>query len=249
MGMAVTSSIVFACVAGGAMLGLYLRHLLPPEQLNDRSREVIKLGMGLIGTMTALLLGMQIGSAKDTYDEADSKIKEMAANIGFLDRMMANYGPETREGREALRSMVAQAVDRVWSKRVASLPSPTEGGGEALYRQLHELSPNGPTQAAFKAEALSVAGQMARARWLMFAQSNSSGSAVFMTIVVIWLVVVFISFGLLGTPNVTVVVTLLVCALSVSGAIGLIMELNRPFGGIIQVSSEPLLHALDLMGK
>lgn len=116
---------MFACVAGGAMLGLFLRNLLPADQLNERSREVIKLGMGLIGTMTALLLGMQIGSAKDTYDEADAKVKEMAANVGFLDRMMANYGPETKEAREALRGMVAHAVDQVWSKRIASLPSPT----------------------------------------------------------------------------------------------------------------------------
>jgi hypothetical protein len=82
----------------------------------------------------------------------------------------------------------------------------------------------------------------------MFAQSRGQGSSVFLAIVVVWLTVVFTSFGLLGKPNATVVTTLLVCALSVSAAIGLIMELSRPFGGLIQVSSEPLRQSLALLG-
>src|SRR5262245_29466756 len=235
--MTANTAIVFLCVVGGAALGLFLRSVLPPHHLSAESKDVIKLGTGVIGTMTGLLLGMQIGSAKDTYDIAEAKIKEIAAKFGLLDRAMANYGSETKEARQALRAIVAGGVEQIWSRGAVTLPSPT---GEAWYRQLQGLFPDDPVQAAFKAEAVSLATEIARIRWLMFAHSRSSGSTAFFAIVVFWLALVFTSFGLLGTPNVTVIVTLLVCALSVSGAIGLIMELNRPFGGVIQVSSEPL---------
>ena len=249
LGMIVTSSIVFLCVAGGAMLGLYLRDVLPAHHLSAESRDVVKLGMGLIGTMTALLLGMQIGSAKDGYDATDAEIKEIAGKIAFLDRVMANYGPETNETRQTLRAAVARALEQIWDKGApADLPSPTQAGGESLYLQLHQLSPDNAVKAAMKAEAITLATEVAALRWLMFAQSRGSGSMVFLVIVVIWLTLVFMSFGLFGVPNATVIVTLLICALSVSAAIGLIMELNRPFGGLIQISSEPLRTALTLLG-
>ena len=93
-----------------------------------------------------------------------------------------------------------------------------------------------------------MATEIGRTRWLMFAQSRSSRSMVFIAMVVFWLAVVFVSFGLLGTPNATVITTLLVCALSVSAAIGLIMELNRPLSGLIRISGEPLRQALNMMG-
>lgn len=251
MGMIITSSIVFACVAGGALLGLFLRSKLPPHHLCPESREVVKLGMGLIGTMTALLLGMQIGAAKNTFDSADTRVKEIASKIGFLDRVMAMYGPETQDSREALRTMVAGGLDTIWppSGGATALPSPVEKRGESLFQRLLELTPDHPTKTALKAEAITLATEVARIRWLMFAQSKSTGSFVFLGIVVFWLSVVFVSFGLLGRPNATVVTTLMVCALSVSAAIGLITELNRPFGGYIRISSEPLRHALSLMGS
>jgi hypothetical protein len=249
--MVATSSIVFACVAGGAMLGLFLRTVLPAHHLSAESRDVVKLGMGLIGTMTALLLGMQIGSAKDSYDNADAEIKEIAGKIGYLDRVLANYGPETAEARESLRAAVTRGIEQTWSRIAAAtaVPNPTAAGGESLYHEIQQLSPGSPTTVALKAEALSLNTEVARLRWLMFAQAGGSGSVVFLAIVVVWLTLVFMSFGLLGTPNATVIVTLLVCALSVSAAIGLVLELNRPFSGLIQLSSAPLQNALNLIGK
>lgn len=232
------------------MLGLYLRSILPDHHLSPESREVVKLGMGLIGTMTALLLGMQLGNAKETYDGVDAKIKDMAAKLSFLDRLMATYGPESKEARESLRSIVARGVDHLFPKDgvIASMPAPSADGGESWYHQIQALTPDTPAKAALKAEAVSLATEIGRIRWLMFAQSRGSGSLVFITMVVLWLAVVFISFGLLGTPNATVIVTLLVCAMSVSAAIGLIMELSRPLSGMIRISSEPLRQVLNMMG-
>jgi hypothetical protein len=200
--------------------------------------------------MTALLLGMQIGSAKDAYDNADAEVKEMAGKVIYLDRLLANYGPESAKAREIFRVSVSRGVDQVWPPRggAASFPSPIEVGGEALYHEPQALSPEGPAKAALKAEAIALALDIGRLRWLVFAQAKSTGSVVFLVLVVVWLTLVFASFGLLGTYNALVVVTLIVCALSVSTAIGLIMELNRPFGGLIQISSEPMRNAIGLMG-
>jgi len=86
-------------------------------------------------------------------------------------------------------------------------------------------------------------------RWLMFEQRGSSISLPFLVIVVFWLTIIFISFGLFAPANATVIATLFVCALSVSGSIFLILEMDRPFAGLIQVPSTPLHNALAHLGQ
>ena len=71
----------------------------------------------------------------------------------------------------------------------------------------------------------------------------------FLVVLVFWLTILFISFGLFAPPNATVIATLFVCALSVSGAIFLILELDQPFEGLIRISSAPLRNALAHLGQ
>lgn len=238
--------IVFLCISCGAIAGMKLRSTLPDHHLVADSMGVVKLGIGLIATMTALLLSMQNGAARATYDNTDRQIKEIAGKLGYLDRVLSNYGPEATEARRSLRDAVARGIQRTWSGRgtEVDLPNPTEN----VYHQLQQLSPNSATKAALKTEAIALASEISRVSWLMVAQAESSGPFVFRAIVVVWLTIVFAGFGMLGPRNATVILTLLVCALSVSVALGIIVELNRPFGGVVQVSNEPLRKVLTLMG-
>ena len=100
------SLIVFACVFGGALLGILLHAVLPQHHLSNETKDIVKLGMGLVGTMSALVLGLLVASAKGSYDAQSAELTQMSANIALLDRVLAHYGPETKETRDLVRGFV-----------------------------------------------------------------------------------------------------------------------------------------------
>ncbi len=116
------SLIVFACVFGGAVAGMLLRAFLPPDHLSAESKEVVKVGMGLVATMSALVLGLLVASAKSSYDAQSTELTEMSSKIVVLDRVLAHYGPETKEVRDVLRGTVARVLDEMWSKDRSGAP-------------------------------------------------------------------------------------------------------------------------------
>ena len=120
------SLIVFACVFGGALLGIFLHAVLPQNHLTNESKDIVKLGMGLVGTMAALVLGLLVASAKGSYDTQSAELTQMSANIALLDRVLAHYGPETKETRALLRGAVVRILDQMWSKDGPALPHPRQ---------------------------------------------------------------------------------------------------------------------------
>jgi hypothetical protein len=244
------SLIVFACVFGGGLLGLFLHAALPERHLSADSKTTVTLGVGLIGTMAALVLGLLISSAASSFDTQRNELTEGAAKVVLLDHVLGHYGPDAKEARALLRSTVASVVDRVWpegASRRAQL-EPNAAGGDILYEKILELSPKDDTQRTLKAQALNIALELVRTRWMMIEQQGVSISTPFLVVVVFWLTIIFISFGLFAPPNATVTVTFFVCALSVSSAIFLILEMYSPFTGLIQISSTPLRNALAHLG-
>jgi hypothetical protein len=246
------SAIVLACVFGGAMLGMWLRGVVPEHHLSAESKDVIKLGVGLVGTMTALLLGLLVASAKSSFDTRRSELIQFAANTILIDRALAHYGPETAEIRQLLKVSVNSMIDQTWSKdsNDATGDAPQQlANREILFDKLQDLEPHTDAQRRIQSQTESMMISMAQTRWLLFEQSGSSISTAFLVVVVFWLTILFISFGLFAPRNATVVVALLVSAMSVAGAIFLILELDHPFSGLIQISSAPLLHTLTVLGK
>jgi hypothetical protein len=245
-----TSLIVFACIFGGVLFGMFLRATLPAHHFDDDTKDVIKLGMGLIATMTALILGLLIASAKGSYDTQKAEVTELSAKAIFLDRILARYGPETKELRNLLRATMEREVDRVWPNDRARVPQMEPGGSATLpYDMIQGLSPMNATQRARKDQALAILTEIQQTRWLMFTQRGSSFPMLFLVVVVSWLTMIFISFGLYAPRNATVIATLFVCALSVTGAILMILELNTPFEGLIRISPAQLLDTLSVLGR
>ena len=243
--------IVFACVFGGALFGMFLRGVLPEHQLSADSKDTVRIGMSLIGTLTALVLGLLIASAKNFYDTQSNELTEMSAKIVLLDRVLAHYGPETKELRDLLQSAVARMIDGLWPKDPGPHPQiePMAAGGEILYDKIQELSPKNDTQRSLQAQALSMGIDIGKMRWMMFEQAGSFVSIPLLAVLVFWLATIFASFGLFAPRNATALVTLFVCALSVSGAIFLILEMYSPFRGLMQISSAPLRNALAHLGR
>jgi hypothetical protein len=246
-----TSSIVFACVFGGALLGMFLRKLLPQNHLSDDSKSVVVIAMGLVATMTALLLGLLISSAKSSFDTLSGEITGASSKIILLDRTLALYGPETKEARDLLRSTVADAIDGMESKEITNprFSRTSTRDMESLYEKIQGLVPKDDRQHLFQAEALSILKEIQQTRWLLYEQQSTSISMPMLVIMVSWLTALFISFGVYAPTNGTVVTSLFVSALSVSCAILLILELYTPYQGLIRISSAPLRAALTQLGN
>jgi hypothetical protein len=244
------SSITFAFICGGALLGMSLRAALPDRHLNSDSKETVKVGMGLVATMAALVLGLLTASAKSSYDTQISELADVSSKLVLLDRTLAHYGPESKEAREQLRNSVVRALDRMWTRdRPGSSQLEPTTAAEDLYDKIQALSPQDEAQRSIKSQASSIVISLGQTRWLMYEQGSNSVSVPLLIALVFWLTTLFISFGLFAPRNATVVATLLISAASVSGAILLILEMYTPNAGLIRISDTPLRTALAHLGQ
>jgi len=248
---ALTAAILFIGLVGVALLGRRVRRYLPEDHLSADSKDAVKLAMGLVATMTALLLGLLISSAKGTYDTVRSEVMQMVSKVEFLDRVLALYGPEAATARGELRDGVADAVRRMWPEERSGPAqlAPNEQMGDAFYVAVHHLSPHDDSQRALKTEAATLMVELGQLRSLLQAQSIPSVSRPLLIALVSWLVVIFFGFSLVAPPNATTTLALVASAFSVACAIFLILELDHPFGGLIRVPGEPMINVLNHLAK
>jgi hypothetical protein len=244
--------LVFACTLGGVLAGTRLRNRLPGHHLSDESKETVKLAIGLIATMTALVLGLVTASAKSAFDALDTAVKQTASEAIALDRTLARYGPETGEIRGALQQALAQRIEMTWpddSSRPAVLdPAQAVKVVENIADRIRVLSPENDLQRALQARAVDLSEVLLEMRWTGLG-SGSSIPPLFLAVLLLWLTIIFVSFGLFAPPNATVIGMLVVCALSVAAAIFLIYEMDRAFEGWLAVSADPLRFALAHMNR
>jgi len=247
--------IVVVCTFGGALSGMLLRRVLPDHHFCTDSKDTVKITIGLVGSMTALVLGLVTASAKSSYDEVDAAVKQTAVNLLSLDRLLARYGSDASEIRTVLKSAIEGRVDEIWPELVV-------GGGRATGRlkapwQSHEgladriaaLTPNSDAQRALQSRALDVAERLLEQRWLVVSQTQAPVPAAFLVIVVFWLTVAFGSYGMYAPANGTTTAALFLGSVSVAAALFLVLELGTPFEGEVKISGEPIRRAAELMAK
>lgn len=243
-----TASIVFVCTFGAAGLGMLLHKKLPDDQLNGDTRDVIKLVMGLVATMAALVLSLLIASANTSYEAQSGELQQMTAIIAELDGILAQYGPAADESRRKLRAAVSSGIDKIWPKdglqAVEITPTTRFAETEEFYDCVARLSGDTDTQKYFKTRALEMIGDIHKTRALMLEQISNSLPWPFLTVLVFWATMLFMGFGLLSRVNATVMAAVMIGALSVSSAIFLILELNHPYRGLMGISDAPLRNAL-----
>jgi len=249
--MILIAATLFVVFIGAALLGRYVRRYLPEAHLSAESRDAVKLAMGLVATMTALVLGLLVSSAKEGYDTKRSEVIQMAAKVAFLDRVLSVYGPEAAQARGELWDAVADAVRRIWpADRNALIElTPNQQAGDAVFITVQQLSPHDDAQRALKGQVTSLLVDLGQLRLLLVAQSIPSISTPMLIILVSWLVVFFFAFSVIAPPNATTTIALVASAFSVACAIFLILELDQPFGGLIHIPSEPLINVMNHLAK
>jgi hypothetical protein len=247
----VIAIIAFVCVFGGALLGIRLGRMLPADHLDADSKDVVRLGMGIVATMVALVLGLLIASAKGFYDTQNSELTQVSANVVLLDQMLDHYGPQVALERAQLRAATKQWLDQLWSTEHSGLADalPRSTGASKLFDELESLVPKTDKQRELKGQALSVGMAIGQTRWLMYEQRATPIPLPLMIALIIWLTLVFISSGLFARANPTVIAASFAAALSVSGAMWLIMEMYQPYSGVIRISNAALQAALAQLGQ
>jgi hypothetical protein len=242
------SLLVFAVTFGGALVGMAVRPLLSEQHLHPDSRDVVKMATGLIGTLTALVLGLLIASAKSSFDQKTNQVRQMTATIILLDDLLAQYGSEAASVRNRLRQSIPLLANRIWHEELAPAGKlahfESSAESSSFENELEHLSPNNDAQRSLQSRATQAFTEGAQIRLQLFTQAGGSIPTPFLMILVFWLSAIFVSFTLFARTNLVVMVSLFVCALSFAGAIFLILELDNPFTGLIGISSATLRNAL-----
>jgi hypothetical protein len=216
--------------------------------LADDTKDVVRLGTGLIGTMAALVLGLLIAAANSSYGTQANNVQHLAADMIMLDQLLAQYGPDANSAREGLRHTVPALVERIWqdsrsgSSRQGSFEATKQGQDTAAL--IIQLVPQNDAQRLIKDRAIQVASDTAQTRYLLFEQSGGAIPLPFLIVLVFWLAIIFMSFGMFSRVNLISGAALFVFAISAAGAIFLVLELSDPFAGLMQISSSPLRDAL-----
>jgi hypothetical protein len=247
--------VVMVCLCGSAWLGLNLHRLLPDHHLTHDSKEVVKLATGLLATMAAVVLGLLITSAKDSFDRLQEDVLQNATKIILLDRVLAEYGPETKVIREMLRTNTIITINQRFSDGVklaksgtTSATTETEPQFDNIQSKIRKLMPQGREQNALVNRAIELSNEISLAHWALYNQ-DSSISSPFLVVLIFWLVIIFVSFGMFAPRNTTVQMSLFMCALAVSFAIYIILEMSSPLSGTIHINNAPLVSALQQLGR
>jgi len=245
--------IILVFMLSGMLLGAYLRLRLPDYHTQTDSKDILITSAGMMATLVALIIGLLVTSAKDTYDVTSSSITQEGAKVITVDYYLSHYGPEAKEVRELLRQAVASGINRIWpdesreGENLAKMEKATEMAD--VYTRIRELSPKNDSQKYLQSQALQISADMMQSRWMLIEQSQTNLPRIFLLVLTFWLTLLFVQFGLLAPRNRTALSAVFICAISMAGAIFLILELNHPLDGRIKVSSAPMQEALSLIGR
>jgi hypothetical protein len=247
----ITTLIAFGLIFAGALAGIFLRSVLPERYFTNELKDVLRLALGLITTLNALVLGLLISTAKGSYDGQRNQLTQIAADAILLDRSLALYGAETDGARRALRDQIAGIVDQInsLSAKPSKLQALSKPDLPDFYQMIRRLSPRDDGQSSLKTEALRISLEVGQIRALSVARESSSIPKPLLVILVFWLSILFAGFGLFAPRNPVAVPALCVCAFTVSMAIFLIIDMDQPLSGFMKLSLGPLRNAIVEIGE
>jgi hypothetical protein len=245
------SGITFACVFGGALLGIFLGTRLPDHHLTSETKDVVRLGMALVGTLGALVLSFFITAAKGAHDRQRDELTEMSAKVVILGRILNHYGPEASAAHESLREVVGQILVTTWPDERSENAKVSAGPARAedLYDEVEALSPKDDRQRAIQSQASSLLLSVGEVRWLMVEETRVRVNSSVIIVLDLWMTCIFVSWGLYSPRNGTALTALFVSAFCVSMAILLIVELYTPYTGLLRISSGPLRFAYTTLAQ
>jgi hypothetical protein len=249
---AIIGIIVFAVILCGVLVGCVIRECLPKHQLTEETKTTVSVSMAVVATFSALVLGLLISNANTSFSALGGEVTTLSAQILRLDQLLRRYGPETGSAREILRRYAELKTADLFPNNPGDVRLADPRTYELL-QQLEDsilaLKPASTRDKWWVDQAMTLAGKIGDTRWLLTQQAGQGTPKAFVALLVFWLTLLFASFGLFAPRNVTSAVTLILCAVAVAGAIGMILELERGFGGLVHISSQPMRQAVNTLQK
>lgn len=243
------STLVFVLVFGGALCGMAVRSVKPDDRFTPEAKDTIRLVIGLLVTMTSLVLGMLVSSGKSFYDLEKNQVAELSAEVILVNDLLIAYGPEAGQLRMVAQRSIEEVVDRIWPRNESqSSDLKPLNNGALFYHQVQRLAPKNEAEASVKAQLLAATLTLRKTYWFMFLQSEQTSIALpLLSVVTAWLVVIFFSFGIFAPRIPNVILTLVICAMAVSAAIFIILSMNSPFTGVLRISPTAVREAMSQM--
>jgi hypothetical protein len=228
--------VVFICLTGASLGALLLHVKLPAHHRHDDTLNVVRLIANIFVVMTSLVLGLMINSAKNRFDGINRDVHTLATDLILLDRLLLVYGPDANDTRHP------RASDGSWTTGDPLLAS--DKTSEQLLSEVGEsiraLKPSDDARLSIWNDAREQYRRTVELRWALVEQAEGSIPTPLLAMVVGWLVLIFGSFGYRAPRNVVVLTSFVLSSALISGALYLIVDMDAPFGGPIQVSSAPL---------
>lgn len=251
--------VVLIIIFGGALLGMYIGRRVP-HHLTPETRSVVTASMAVVGTMTALVIGLLISTANSSFSARNEALTRMSADIVRLDQLLRRYGPETDPIRTSLQRYTAMKTDELFGHVGEPAWRTEDPASTAVLSEVQDrirvLHPSDEDRHWLASQALQIASDLSDARWTIIQQNLSSVPLPFLALVVMWLTALFMSFGLFTPANPTAIVSLFICVLAISAAFKVVLDMDTPFGGPVhtsgfplRLSSEPMRNALDVIKR
>ncbi|MDX8491687.1 hypothetical protein RFN29_08855 [Mesorhizobium sp. VK22B] len=237
---------IFACLTGAAIVSLMVYEHFPTHHRQDDTSAVVRLAANLFVVLSSLVLGLMINSAKNTFEAINSNVHTFATDIILLDRTLRQYGPEADGARQSLTAYVQRVVDT--STADSDTTVVPNRLSELLLNQVGDilagLTPADARQTAAQQAATQQLRKLIEQRWILAEQSEGAIPAPLIALLVAWLTLIFASFGFRAPRNATIVGTFVISGALAAAAVYLIIDMDAPFSGPIQVSPAPLQRAL-----
>jgi hypothetical protein len=243
------SAITFLCFFGCAIGAMSLRLMIPEQHLKDDSKDALKAGLAIIGTMGGLVLGLLVASATGSYNAQRGYVIQLTSELALLDRALVHYGQAASPARAMLRGTAQQVLVEVWPDRSVvthELPNHTEG--DAFFDSLEDLTPGSPEQTSVKGIAVGLALDMAKTRYLIYEQRETGVPKPLLLILIFWFCVTFAGIGIFAPRNLTTVGAVALCSLAIAGTIYLVLSMYQPFSGLMEIPSAPLENVIAHIG-
>lgn len=247
------AAFVFIATFGGALLGFLLKRIVPERHTDEATEGHVKVVLGMLSTLTSVVLGFVTAEAKNSFDNAAKIVSDAAVRVVSIDRVLADFGEEANAIRGRIKQEAQRWADRINSPagdRNVDLGVVKRGEElEDLVTGIKALKPSSDHLAQEQARAIDLATEIMHDRWLLTTDRAASTPTVFLLVVLAWLGLEFFIFGLFASPTPPVVLATFLGAVTVASAMFLVLDLEAPTSGVMRVSTKSLERAIAILGQ
>lgn len=246
MGHLTIGLISFVAIFGGVIIGILAARRLPGHHLNPETQSAITVSVAVLGTLSALVLGLMVTAANSSFSTRSEEVRELSLQLIRIERNLRRYGPEADDARAKLHTWAAAKTQQLFPEK--GQPSPSTKTTIVMLESVQDailaLTPKNERQTYLRTLCLNLSSTIIQARWSLEQRKAHSIPVPFLVLLIFWLAIVFASFGLFAPANPTAIIALFLCCIAVAGGIYLIEELDNPLSGFIRVPPDAMRKAL-----